>query len=163
MSQAMADTQRIKNFWSRVKKTKTCWLWQGARVPAGYGSFQYTKGTNTSAHRVSWIATFGNIPQHLYVCHICDVRLCVNPKHLWLGTNRQNIQDRDRKGRAAIGTRNGQSKLNWVKVRSIRSLHKHGHSCISISKIHGVSDNVISRIVRGKLWKTADAAKRGTK
>lgn len=94
-----------------------CWLWQGfifPRVPlksgkgkgkvskGGYGAIGY-RGRNLGVHRVMWMLHNGPQPKGMHVCHTCDVRHCVNPAHLWLGTNRENITDMTRKGRGPCG------------------------------------------------------------
>lgn len=81
-----------ERFWKYVNKTETCWLWTGAKVTNGYGTF-YIGGKNTTApaHRVIWEAINGLIPSDLLIDHICRVRHCVNPSHLRLVTNKENI------------------------------------------------------------------------
>lgn len=99
----MTTTERVQNkFWGTVAlSTPTdCWLWHGPRLNSGYGVFYGPKGWDSiPAHRVAWILTNGDIHPGLHVCHTCDVRLCVNPSHLFLGTSRDNIHDMIRKGR----------------------------------------------------------------
>jgi hypothetical protein len=88
-------------FWERVNiKTKDeCWEWLGSkRGPQGYGGYTIHKNT-FYAHRLSWIYIYGDIPKGLYVCHKCDNPICVNPYHLFLGTAKDNAQDRENKCR----------------------------------------------------------------
>lgn len=86
-------------FWSKVNRTEGCWLWAGSkRSEMGYGSF-VVRGRSFAAHRVSWELTHGPIPPGLKVLHKCDVPACVNPDHLFLGTDKDNHQDKAAKGR----------------------------------------------------------------
>jgi hypothetical protein len=79
-----------------------CWLWTSFYDPQGYGRIQY-RGECCKAPRLSYEAFKGPIPKGLHVLHTCDVRACVNPEHLWLGTNQDNINDKMRKGRYSNG------------------------------------------------------------
>lgn len=98
-----------EKFWSRVDKRgpDECWPWTGGRNTDGYGKAPRATGSRpigrgyTAAHRVSWAIHFGPVPDGLWVLHHCDNPPCVNPAHLWLGTNLDNIRDRDAKGRSA--------------------------------------------------------------
>lgn len=85
-------------FWERVQQTDSCWLWTGAKYGPRYGGMTINKRT-VGAHRVSWELANGPVPHGLSVLHHCDVPLCVNPSHLFLGTQRDNMADCARKGR----------------------------------------------------------------
>ena len=89
-----------KRFWARVQKTETCWLWTGQMHESGYGLLRVATGVAMGrAHRISWELHRGAIPAGIYVCHRCDVRRCVRPDHLFLGTASDNIRDCAAKGR----------------------------------------------------------------
>lgn len=89
-------------FWSKVNQTKMCWIWTGAKYKNGYGAFRFF-GKNTTAHRVAYILTRGQIPTGMFVCHKCDTPACVRPSHLFLGTQKDNMRDASLKGRMPSG------------------------------------------------------------
>ncbi len=93
-----------QRFWSKVTKTDNCWLWNGATQSEGrYGVF-WNDGKSYRAHRFAWESVNGPAPKELEVCHNCDVGLCVNPDHLFLGTHKENMDDAKVKGRLKHGT-----------------------------------------------------------
>jgi hypothetical protein len=91
----------MDRFWSKVdvKEPSECWEWQASGYPNGYGQFRLNK--EQYAHRVAWIITNGEMPKDMFVCHKCDNRKCVNPKHLFLGTHQDNMRDCSKKGRVS--------------------------------------------------------------
>lgn len=97
-----------------------CWLWDEYHMVGGYGHLRI-KGQKILAHRASYIAFFGDIPEGFVVRHKCDVRCCVNPAHLELGTQQDNINDRNSRGRTARGSKASRTKLSDRDVRDIRS------------------------------------------
>lgn len=98
-----------KRFWQRVDRRSSdeCWEWNRGRTKAGYGTLDimYKK---IYSHRLSWMIHFGEIPEHLEVCHKCDNPPCCNPNHLFLGTHKENLQDAVKKNRWA-SNRNGET------------------------------------------------------
>lgn len=92
--------QRSAPFHERhfVEPNSGCWLWDGAATTLGYGLF-YEAGKTVYAHRESWRRANGEIPTGMEVCHRCDVPLCVNPSHLFIGTHKENFRDMAGKGR----------------------------------------------------------------
>lgn len=141
----------LARFWSHVQKTPTCWLWQGYCIADGYGSMSVGPKP-TAAHRYSFELHKGPVPDGLFVCHSCDVRNCVNPDHLWLGTLSDNNRDMALKGRAASGSVNANSKLTERDVITIRLLMSEGLSNGAIGKRYGVSKSTIWSIKRGITW-----------
>lgn len=102
------------NFWDKVSKLSSCWEWTAAKDSRGYGCFGATKYFGISkAHRFSYFLHNGDIPKGMHVLHKCDNPSCVNPDHLFLGTNKDNMKDRDFKGR---GIRPGHSDHPQTKI-----------------------------------------------
>jgi hypothetical protein len=93
--------QELDFFWERVDKTGECWLWTGY-TKNGYGRANF-RNKKQLTHRISWQVHKGEIPKGLFVCHSCDVRSCVNPAHLFLGTHQDNMEDCKSKGRFSSG------------------------------------------------------------
>jgi hypothetical protein len=98
-----------ERFWGRVDKTPTCWLWQGAPMPNGYGKF-FLGGKIKAVHRLSWEAENGPVPEGMVIDHKCHQKLCVNPDHLQAVTNSQNGQNR--KG-ASVRSKSGVRNVYW--------------------------------------------------
>lgn len=140
-------------FWEKVQKTVSCWLWMGSKSD-GYGSIRYN-GKPTKAHRVSWIMHFGPIPKTKHVLHKCDNRPCVNPEHLWLGTNTDNVLDRVAKGRSAAlkGSRNPHAVLDEAQVVLILNKILSGYSLRLIANEHKVAKSTIKNIKQRRTWK----------
>ena len=105
-----------ERLYSRIKKNELdCWVWQGC-VIRRYGGIKIA-GKMKRAHRISWELTNGPIPDGLFVCHHCDVPLCINPDHLFLGTHTDNMRDMIKKGR--------KSKIVW---NTNKTHCKQGHT-----------------------------------
>lgn len=147
-------------FWSKVRTTDHCWIWIGNRKTNSsgrtYGGFK-VKGKMRQAHRVSWEMHRGAIPAGLFVLHSCDNPPCVNPDHLFLGTQKDNALDRDRKGRreAPQGEKNGFAKLTSEKVEAIRREYQRGSSLFGLKALgikYCVHSGTIWGIVHRKRW-----------
>jgi hypothetical protein len=148
-----------RNFWDKVDKRgpDDCWPWKLRISRHGYGQAAVNCPKETAlAHRVAFTLAFGPIAQGLFVCHRCDVRNCCNPNHLFLGTNQDNMDDMNSKGRAVKvkGQDQHLSKLTPDKVLEIRSSYAHGGTSLkSLSKLYGVAKSGIYCIVHRKTWK----------
>ena len=136
-----------------------CWIWLGARNSEGYGTLIY-EGRPERAHRLAWILVCGAIPaapghHGMCVLHRCDTPWCVNPAHLFLGTNRDNVLDRERKGRGPNrrGEANGRAKLTAELVDAIRRRHDpQTMPSRRLAAEYGVSQTTVLDIVRGVQW-----------
>lgn len=129
-----------------------CWTWQGYINQAGYGQVRF-QGHVYLAHRLSYEANVGPIPDDLFVCHECDNKPCVNPNHLFLGTAADNTHDMMAKDRHAVGERSGMAKLTEEQVRLIRQLKLDGISYRNLAQQFGVTIHNIKAVVCRKTWK----------
>lgn len=126
-----------------------CWLWDGTLQQDGYGQLS-VRGASFRAHRLGYEIHRGPVPRGLYVLHRCDNRACVNPDHLYAGTNLDNIRDAVTRNRHATGQRNSQSKLTEVIVRTIRA---SSQSDCDLARKYGVSSVAIRNARYGATWR----------
>ena len=147
-----------ERFWAKVdKRDETgCWNWTASRYK-GYGKLMVA-GKTVYAHRTAWELLVGPIPAGMHVLHapnVCHNRKCVNPAHLRLGTNAENVADRKKDGTQNYtqGEKHGMAKLNEVMVADIRGFYAKGDvTQKEIARAYGVEQSQISDIVRGKSW-----------
>ena len=134
---------------TKVDKTEDCWNWKAGVQHFGYGQFSVGhKGY--VAHRYSWIMHKGSIPKALFVCHKCDNPKCVNPDHLFLGSQAKNMKDKTKKGRAQKGTDCYNSKLTPEKVVAIINDTRYYKE---IANEYKISTSLIAKIRAGEAWK----------
>ncbi len=145
----------ITRFYTHVAVTgpDECWEWLGCTgADDTYGRFRFG-GTMWLAHRFAFWFAGGVHPEDLCVCHSCDNPSCQNPAHLWLGTQKENVQDCIRKHRNAFGARHGLAKLTDQDVLDIRAQFATGLiSNVALAKEFGLTDNTIGCIVKRKTW-----------
>lgn len=165
----------VIRFWRLVKRQPGCWIPHNPRKGGGYWTFE-----DTYAHRFSWMLANGEIPQGLWVLHKCDNPLCVKPRHLFLGTPKDNVDDMWAKGRAnppqgyivgiaarcaidpteSQGEKNGHSKLTDEQIQEIRFRYSRVSYRVSnseeLAREFGVSSVQILKIAKGRAWKHLD-------
>lgn len=152
-----------ERFFEKVKVTndsEDCWEWQASKNMGGYGYFSLNRKCVT-AHRACWIIHFGEIENHLMICHKCDNRLCVNPNHLYKGTFDDNMRDmferkRNTKPPVFYGIDNPMNKLTVEQVKEIQStLEKpiERGQITAMARHYGVDRKLLYNIKNKKIWK----------
>ena len=145
------DEPTLARFMAKVNKTETCWLWTASKVKnRGYGRFELNEKI-VLTHRLSYLHHHGEIQRGLVVRHKCRNRHCVNPDHLELGTQKDNIQDCLRDGTMILGEKCPSSKLTEAQVLDIRS--RTGQLHREIAEEFGVTKENIGQIINRKSWK----------
>lgn len=144
----------LKRFWLRVHKTSGCWLWTAATWGKGYGCFKLGR-RNFTAHRISWLIHYGEIPPCVFVLHDCDVPLCVNPEHLRLGSLKDNARDASlrKRWRPAFGESHPRAKLKESVVTIIRSKFQVGQKMCDLAAEFKVDRETIRQVVCRRTWK----------
>lgn len=143
-------------FWAKVRKTRGCWWWEGNKNNMGYGMFMRVSPKKELAHRVSWMIANGEIPGRARVLHNCpdgDNPACVNPDHLFLGTQGDNMVDKAQKGRS--GNQHRQATLK--EAREIVRRYRAGESQMKLAEDFGFHQTYISRVVTGRIIHLAEA------
>lgn len=153
----------LQRFWSKVEMGGTdCWLWTGCVDALGYGRVnpQSSMGENR-AHRFAYRLFVSEIPIGMNILHCCDVRRCVNPKHLFIGTQADNVADMISKGRHRTGDvsgeHNGMAKLTEGEVSRMRDLRANGWTHSELAREFGVTAMTVNRAVRNQSWKSVQS------
>lgn len=146
-----------ERFWPKVKKAEGCWLWLASTNPAGYGMLNINRRPER-AHRVAWMLERGPIPHGLHVLHKCDNPPCCNPDHLFLGTQADNMADRNAKGRTrvALGERQARATLTneqAAKAKAYLAQFSGPSADRALAKEFGVSPQTIRGIRSNRTWK----------
>lgn len=152
----LSPRERLEKF-TKINPDTECWIWAGSKNKKGYGQIHF-EGKTRIAHRVSYEINIGGIPKNILVCHSCDNPSCINPSHLFLGTNLDNSNDKFSKGRgrALIGQENGNSKLSTDEVIKIKSMLKNNESSYSIARKFNVKGETVLSIKNKLTWSHID-------
>lgn len=132
-----------------------CWLWVKGFSGGSKGRYGYLRkpdGSAVSAHRLSYQLAKGEIPDGMCVCHRCDTPACVNPDHLFLGTNRENTADRHAKGRTLSGARHPRAKITAQIAEAIRTSTE---DAATLGRRYGIDRGQAWRIKTGRSWANA--------
>lgn len=145
-----------ERFRTAYTKEDSCWTWSKSVDEDGYGRFALD-GKSQKAHRVAWELVNGPVPDGMCVLHKCDIRHCVNPDHLFLGTKKDNTTDMLNKGRHEVckGEEVGTSVLTENQVVEIRSLYtpySKTHGRVALAKRYGVTPQAIGHVVTRLSW-----------
>lgn len=155
----MIDDKWIAN--RAVEDETGCWVWRGAKTGHGYGVVGWREDgrrRQTTAHRYVWQQIHGPIPQGIVVCHRCDNPPCVRPDHLFLGTQRENLEDMTRKGRRVVGEQSHLARLTEDQILEIRRRYQRrapgcrGNSA-TLAAEFGIRRDHVLQIVRGERWR----------
>ena len=157
----MKRKSQEERFWDRVSKKpftergieKNCWEWTGKLTSTGYARVPFAWEGRRAARYSYHLNIDKNFNRNLFVCHTCDNPLCVKPEHLFLDTCQGNVTDKTRKARQARGTTHGLSVLTEDNVRFIREFPKQYGYQTKLAKMFNVTQQTISEIVHGKIWK----------
>lgn len=142
----------IVRFWSRVSKSKGCWMWNDP--PKNGKPMLKVRGRAVVASRFCFELHFGKIPRGMLVCHTCDIPACMNPAHLFLGTPRVNMDDKVSKGRQTKGEEVNTVKLTEELVKQLRDMYASGQfKQTYLAHIFGITQPTVSQIILRRSWK----------
>jgi hypothetical protein len=142
------DLKSRLSYYSKLDESTGCLIWQGFVDSGGYGHTTIN-GKTMRAHVASYIANYGEIASGLFVCHKCDVRNCINPQHLFLGTSKDNSLDMSSKNRSCYGSKTKFSKITEKQAAEI-FLDKRPQKLIAL--IYGISKSAVQSIKYGRSW-----------
>jgi hypothetical protein len=146
--------QTVAAFWSKVDVggPDECWEWKASLGADGYGTFGWN-GKTTRSHRLAFFLSGRLLAEGKSVCHSCDNPPCCNPKHLFQGSNQDNVDDRHRKGRSFNGPHPWKAVLTRDQVISLRRDMESGLNWTELGVKYGISRQAATKIGKGEVWK----------
>ena len=145
---AITNETFVERFWSKIdKQSEGCWEWVAGKQRQGYGQIEY-KGRRFLAHRLAYLLHYGALEQNLCICHKCDNKACCNPKHLFMGTQKDNTQDCINKGRAAF------QNINKERAWDVGTLRRNVAQC---KRGHAFSEKNTGKQAKGRYCKRCEA------
>ena len=144
-------------FWANTIRVGECIEWNGRIDRAGYGRF-YHDGKEQGAHRVALLLSGNAVSPGDVVRHSCDNPRCVNPEHLSVGSQIDNVQDRVSRNRSAVGEKHGRARLTREAAAAIAWAFERGERKIDLARRYGVSPRAITYIVKGEHWRALSPA-----
>jgi hypothetical protein len=141
-----------RRFQQSIDKSGECWIWLGSKTPTGYGRYCSSLDSVTrAAHRIAFVAHKG--ATSLNVCHTCDTPSCINPTHLFAGTQHDNLLDMSKKGRRRwIGIKGEANKTAKLREEDVLAIRMSTDSNRTLGQRYGVSSTLIGYIKRRKVW-----------
>ncbi len=147
-----------EDVWKRIniKGEDDCWEWKGYVLSNGYGQIRIDY-RRYRTHRLVYELTYGPIPEGLLVCHKCNNRKCCNPKHLYVGTQKDNLKQMIEDGRKPIGENSSKAKLNWKQINEIRKKYiPYIYTQKRLGKEYSISESECFLIINNKVWKNKE-------
>jgi len=149
------------DFWSRLEiksfDPDVCWEWCGGYFPDGYGyAYFNARDKRWRAHRLAYKLAYDKDPGNLCVCHKCDNPACCRPSHLFLGSHKDNMQDKVKKGLSLSGSKHPRAKLTEAQVKQIRKMVEQGIPQYILAKRFKVSQSTINAIIKKRNWATLE-------
>lgn len=135
-----------------MEKGEGCWIWKGGLSPKGYGKFADSEFKTVRAHRYSYELNVGEIKKGLNVLHRCDNPSCVRPDHLFLGTQKENMEDMFKKGRKVLGEVHKMSKTTKNDVLKTRELSEV-KTLSELAEMFGLGTSQVHRIIKKQCWR----------